>query len=127
MTIAPQAYLLAHDASTKRLINYTKVGSINIEDDVFIGARALIMPGITIGRGSIIAAGSVVTKSVPNGCIVAGNPAKVIGNVEEYCNKIKYLKQHAWKYNKSYLIGNIQKNDKEMMYHQLINSIGYID
>jgi acetyltransferase-like isoleucine patch superfamily enzyme len=44
----------------------------------FIGARSIILPGITIGDGSIVAAGSVVTRNVPQGSIVAGNPACVI-------------------------------------------------
>ncbi|MFB5197824.1 acyltransferase [Neobacillus sp. KR4-4] len=61
VTFAPQAYLLAHDASTKRYLDYTKIAKIKIEDNVFIGARALIMPGVTIGKGAIVAAGSVVT------------------------------------------------------------------
>ncbi|SDP76873.1 maltose O-acetyltransferase [Litchfieldia salsa] len=64
VTFAPQVYLLAHDASTKRYLNYTKIAKIIIKDNVFIGARALIMPGVTIGTNAIIAAGSIVTKSV---------------------------------------------------------------
>jgi maltose O-acetyltransferase len=51
-----------------------------IKDDVWIGARVIILPGITIGRGSIVGAGSVVTKDVPSFSIVAGNPARIIGN-----------------------------------------------
>jgi maltose O-acetyltransferase len=51
---------------------------IIIEDDVWIGARALILPGVLIGRGSIIAAGSVITKNVESYSIVGGNPAKLI-------------------------------------------------
>ena len=49
-----------------------------IEDDVWIGARVTILPGLTIGRGSIIGASAVVTKDVPEYSIVAGNPAKVV-------------------------------------------------
>jgi acetyltransferase-like isoleucine patch superfamily enzyme len=49
-----------------------------IEDDVWIGTRAIILHGVTIGRGSVIGAGSVVTKSVPEFTIVAGAPARVI-------------------------------------------------
>lgn len=49
-----------------------------IEDDVWIGTRAIILAGVTIGRGSVVAAGAVVTKSVPPYAIVGGNPAKVI-------------------------------------------------
>lgn len=49
-----------------------------IEDDVWVGSRAIILRGVTVGRGSIVAAGAVVTKSVPPYSIVGGNPAKVL-------------------------------------------------
>lgn len=52
--------------------------SIIIQNDVWIGANSVILPGITIGEGAIIGAGSVVTKDIPNFAIVAGNPAKII-------------------------------------------------
>jgi maltose O-acetyltransferase len=51
---------------------------IVIGDDVWIGARVIILPGITVGKGSILGAGSVVTKDVPEYAIVGGNPAGVI-------------------------------------------------
>jgi maltose O-acetyltransferase len=57
---------------------WNKPKSIVIEDDVWVGARCIILPGVKIGKGSIIGAGSVVTKSVPPYSIVGGNPAKVI-------------------------------------------------
>ena len=54
VTIAPQVYLLAHDASLKKKINFSKIGNIIIKDNCFIGARAILMPGVTIGENSII-------------------------------------------------------------------------
>ncbi len=54
------------------------VKGVFIDEDVWIGARVIILPGITVGKGSILAAGAVVTKDVPPYSIVGGNPAKVI-------------------------------------------------
>ena len=50
-----------------------------IEDYVFIGPRAIILPGVKIGTGAVVAAGAVVTKNVPERAIVGGVPAKEIG------------------------------------------------
>lgn len=51
---------------------------VTIGDDVWIGIRAIILPGVTIGKGAIVAAGAVVTKDVPPYAIVGGNPARII-------------------------------------------------
>ena len=55
-----------------------KQGAIIIEDDVWIGAGSIILTGVTISKGSVIGAGSVVAKSIPEYSIAVGNPAKVI-------------------------------------------------
>lgn len=52
--------------------------AVRIEDDCWIGANCIILPGVTIGRGAVVAGGSIVTRDVPSGSIVAGVPAKVI-------------------------------------------------
>lgn len=54
------------------------VKPVIISDHVWIGARSIILKGVTIGEGAVVAAGSVVTRSVPPKCLVAGNPAKVV-------------------------------------------------
>ena len=54
---------------------------VHIGSDVFIGARALVLKGVSIGDGAVVGAGAVVVKSVPPGAIVGGNPARVIGSV----------------------------------------------
>jgi maltose O-acetyltransferase len=55
---------------------------VKIEDDVWIGGNATIVPGVTIGEEAVVAAGSVVTKDVPPKTLVGGNPAKVIKEIE---------------------------------------------
>ncbi len=62
-------------------------GKVTIGNYVYIGTNALIMPGVTIGDNALIAAGSVVTKSVPPRLVVAGNPAQIIGNIDSYYSR----------------------------------------
>lgn len=57
-------------------------GKITIEDDVWIGANAVILPGVTLHRGAVVAAGAVVTKDVPANTVVGGVPAKFIKTVD---------------------------------------------
>ena len=61
----------------------TKSSPITIGNNVFIGARSIILKGVTIGEGAVIGAGSVVTKDVPSMCVYAGNPAILIRKMEE--------------------------------------------
>ena len=66
-------------------------GKVKIGDYVYIGNNSMIMPGITIGDNVIIGAGSIVTKSIPSNCVVAGNPAKYICSTDDYIQRnIKY-------------------------------------
>lgn len=54
---------------------------LTIGDDVWIGGRAVILPGVRIGSGAVIGAASVVTRDIPGGCFAAGNPCRVIRDV----------------------------------------------
>jgi acetyltransferase-like isoleucine patch superfamily enzyme len=58
--------------------------SITVEDNVFIGLNVIIMPGVNIGKNAVIAAGSIVTKNVPEGVVVAGVPARIIKSLDDY-------------------------------------------
>lgn len=64
---------------------------ITVEDNVWIGASVTVLPNVTIGSGSVIAAGSIVNKDIPKGVIAAGNPCKVIRKITEE-DKKKYWK-----------------------------------
>lgn len=61
--------------------NLSSKGCIKIEDNVWIGEKVIILPGVTVGKYSIIGAGSIVTKDIPPYCIAAGNPAKIIKQI----------------------------------------------
>ena len=80
-TICPGVRLIAHDASTKKFLGYTKLGKIDIKENCFIGDSTIILPGVTIGPNSIIGAGSVVTKNIPPNVVAAGNPARVLKKI----------------------------------------------
>jgi maltose O-acetyltransferase len=83
-TIAAGAMILAHDASTKRPLGYSRVAPVRIGSHVFVGARSVILPGVTIGDNVIVGAGSIVTRDVPAGTVVAGNPARKIADTDAY-------------------------------------------
>lgn len=97
-------------------------GSIIIEDDVWIGARSIILSGVRIGKGAVIGAGSVVTKDVDPYSIVAGNPAKLIKYRFD-----KDLIDKLQQFNTGMLTENIIKSNIDSMYKNLnsdnINSI----
>ena len=65
-----------------------KFGKITIGNNVFIGLRSIIMPGVTVGDNVVIGAGSLVTKSIPEGEVWAGVPAKKICTLDEYKGKV---------------------------------------
>ena len=58
VTLAPRVHILAHDASLKETLGYTKIGRVKIGNDVFIGANTTILPGVTIGDKVVIGANS---------------------------------------------------------------------
>ena len=74
------------NAVRKAYPDFDVFGKVVIGNWVYIGNNSLIMPGVTIGDGSLIAAGSVVTKSVPSSVVVGGNPARIISTIDEYIN-----------------------------------------
>jgi len=75
--------LLAHEY----LIREYRLGEIIIGNEVMIGANTTILPGVTIGDGAIVSAGTLVHKDVPDGAFVGGNPMRIIYTKEEMATR----------------------------------------
>ena len=81
---AVQIYTAAHHLQAETRIQGWEVAQpIVIEDNVWLGGGAILLPGVTIGRNAVVGAGSVVPRSVPANAVVAGNPARVIREIEQ--------------------------------------------
>lgn len=86
-------HILGHDAA---VVSRLKSGAMRIptiiEDNCFIGYGAIILTGVTVGKGAVVGAGSIVTSDVPANMVVAGNPAKVICSVDNLVKKRQELR-----------------------------------
>jgi len=91
VVFGPGVTILAHDASTKKVIGKTLLGKVTIKRNAFVGANSTVLPGVTIGENAIIGANSTVTKDVPENEVWAGNPAKMITDVESYKKKLEKI------------------------------------
>lgn len=79
VSIAPEVVLLTADHDPQSPDFAGRTAPVAIEDRVWLGMRAMVLPGVRVGRGAVVAAGAVVTRDVPPYAIVGGVPAKVIG------------------------------------------------
>nr|WP_202412001.1 DapH/DapD/GlmU-related protein [Bacillus subtilis] len=77
--------ILAHEY----LIHEYRIGKVLIGDEVMIGANTTILPGVKIGDGAVVSAGTLVHKDVPDGAFVGGNPMKIIYTKEEMQERLK--------------------------------------
>lgn len=127
VTIAPNVIILAHDASTKRALGYTKIGKTIIGNNVFIGANTVVLPGVNIGNDVIIGAGSVVSKNIPNNSVVVGNPVRVIKSYDKYMEEQNNLFNLFPKFDSSYTVHqNISDEKKKEMKDLLEHSDGFV-
>jgi len=112
--IVGETTFITHDGGVevlRNLYNLPKIdffGKITIGNNVFIGYRCTILPGVNIGDNCIIGAGSVVTRSIPANSVAAGVPAHVIKDISSYYQKHKdyfeNTKNYSKKEKKEYLV-----------------------
>lgn len=128
VTLSIRVTLMAHDASTKKSLGYTKIGKIHIGDNVFIGANATILPGVCIGNNSVVGANSVVTKSVPENTVVAGNPAKIVCSLSEFQEKNRSIMNGAKVFGREYRFSKyLTKEQINELREAVGNGIMFID
>ncbi|MGH0431842.1 acyltransferase [Bacillus hominis] len=118
ISIASGVVFVCHDV-LHQVFNYMStdsgefvfhMGCIEVMDNVFIGSNSIIMPNVRIGSNVIVAAGSIVTKDVPSGVIVAGTPAKIIGEFNDIYLKRAQESIAQRKYNRQQRIDNLWKD-----------------
>jgi maltose O-acetyltransferase len=113
--LAPNVHILAHDASTKPFLNYTKIANVEIGNNVFIGAGSIVLPGVKIGNNVVIGAGSVVCKNIPTNTLAAGNPAKIISSLDDYLIKQKIKINNENCFDELYTLRNPQFDKIHML------------
>lgn len=90
VAMASNVSFITHDGGTyvfrhlERYQNVVKYGRITVLDNCVLGQRVIILPGVTIGPNSVVAAGSVVTRNIPPNVLASGNPAKPIMSIHQY-------------------------------------------
>lgn len=127
VTLAPRVILLAHDASTKRALGYTRLGKVKIGSRVFVGAGSILLPGVTIGDDVVIGAGSVVTRDIPSGVVAAGNPARVVRTLTEFLQAKAEEMASTPCFDESYTIRtNMTDTMKREMNAKMKGGIGYV-
>lgn len=116
--------LIAHDFSLMHHTGYARFGRISIGNRVFIGANSTILMNVRIGNDVVIGAGSLVNKDIPDGCVVAGVPAKVICSTADYIEKQQKLLARAPQYEKddTYYGGKMTKQKQQEILHTLDGS-----
>lgn len=129
VTLAPRVHILAHDASTKRELGYTKIGKVKIGNNVFIGANTTILPNVKIGDNVVIGANSLVCKNILSNTVVAGNPIRVIDTYDNYMKKNREYMKERPVYSDEYTLRNknITKEMKDKMKKDLEDGIGYVE
>lgn len=113
VTMSIHVTVMAHDASTKKTLGYTKIGQVHIGNHVFIGANTTILPGVTIGDHAVIGAGSVVTSDIPSGTVFAGVPARQICGVDEYVKRFQLQMNESNTFADEYRMGYGLDDDKK--------------
>ncbi len=127
VTLAPRVHILAHDASMKMHLGYTRIGKVRIDDNVFIGAGTIVLPNVHIGSNSIIGAGSIVSKDIPSNVVAAGNPAIILSSLDDFLRKHKEQMKKLPCFGEEYTVRKkVTKDMTDEMNRKMLHGQGYI-
>ncbi len=128
VTFSTNVKILAHDASTNKVKAHTKIGTVTIGNNVFLGHNVTVCCNTRIGNNVVIGAGSVITKDIPDDVVAAGNPAKIICSIKDFEKKHHenlethiYFNQYKWNEWK-----NAPIEEKQKMKELLKDTFGYV-
>lgn len=111
--------LLAHDDSSVIWTRRRRVAPVHVGSNVFIGMNSIILPGVHIGDDCLIGAGAIVTKNIPSGSVVVGNPARILKSIESF--KKDLLSNPGLL--PLVLVGNVPAKDEEGTMRELVNDL----
>ncbi len=128
VTLAPNVHILAHDASTKSFLGYTRIARVTIGNNVFIGAGSIVLPGVRIGDNVVIGANSTVTHDINENTVAVGSPAEPICTLSQYLKKERERMETSPVYDASYTMRRgITPEMKEKQKKELTGKVGYVD
>jgi maltose O-acetyltransferase len=127
--IGPRVTILAHDASTRHHVGYTRIDRVRIGRNVFIGTHSVILPGAVIGDDAIVGAGSIVRGEIPAGTMWVGNPARQVATTGEYVDRHRDLSARRPRFPfQGYTVeGGITDERKREMLEALADGPGYVE
>lgn len=131
VTLAPNVHILAHDASTKKFLGYTKIEETIIGNNVFIGAGTVVLPGIHIVDNVVVGANSTVTDDLLTDGVYVGSPARKVCSFEDYKNRNTELFSIAINdeniFDESFTIkGKVNFKKKALMKEKLREGTGFV-
>lgn len=120
---------MAHDASTKRHLGYTKLARMSIGHKTFIGMGTIILPSVNIGETVVIGAGSVIAHDISDNSVAFGNPARVAQSVTEYIERHSAsMKKRPVCPDRGWTLGNgITDENRRTMQEALADGLGYVE
>ena len=124
---SPNCVILAHDATMAEHSGYGKIGKVVIGDSCSFGFGTIIMPGVTVGTGVVSAAYSVISRNIPANCVVGGNPAKPLINIDGAMSFHKSMLERVPVFSVDECCGPLREDKRNNVLTSLGNkSYGYV-